>query len=134
MASLQQSAGNVVRQLRELTLSQRLAVLFGALLVAASLIGMAQWAARPEMVALLEQPLTSDDLATIRSGLLAMDEPHRIDGSRVLVRADSNRQAILAQLGQMDKMPSDTSIGFAELVREANPWLPQEENNKRWTV
>jgi len=117
-----------------MTLSQRLAIGLGALLVVGSLIWLAQWAARPEMVLLLNQSLEAEELALVRVGLDAMDEPYRIEGSQVMVRASANRQAILASLQQAEKLPGDTAIGFAELVKEANPWISQAENSRRWTV
>ncbi|MBI5863243.1 MAG: hypothetical protein HZB38_01765 [Planctomycetes bacterium] len=134
MASMQQQVENALKQLKGLTLSQRLAVLFGALLVGCSLVWMAQWAASSEMVALVEQTLSTEETAQISSGLTAMGEQHKLENGRVMVRAAANRPALWAQLGLMNKMPADTSIGFAEMVKEANPWLPQEENARRWTL
>ncbi|MBU0639931.1 MAG: hypothetical protein KKB50_13765 [Planctomycetes bacterium] len=70
----------------------------------------------------------------MRSGLEAMNERFRVVGSRILIQAGANRQAILAQLQQTDQLPSDTSTGFDALVRESNPWISQAENERRWTV
>jgi flagellar biosynthesis/type III secretory pathway M-ring protein FliF/YscJ len=117
-----------------MTLSQRLAIGLGALLVVGSLIWLAQWAATPEMVPLLDQSLEPGELAQVRAGLDAMDEPYKIEGSQVMVRATANLPAILASLQQIERLPADTAIGFAELVKEANPWISQQENSRRWTV
>lgn len=134
MASLQEAIGRATHHLGEMSLSQRLAIGLGALLVVGSLIWLGQWAATAEMVPLLDQSLEPDELALVRGGLDVMGEPYRIDGSRVLVRAAANRQAILAALQQAEKLPADTAIGFAELVKEANPWISGQENDRRWTV
>jgi flagellar biosynthesis/type III secretory pathway M-ring protein FliF/YscJ len=134
MASLQEVLSRATRHLGDMTLSQRLAIGLGVLLVAASLIWLAQWAASPEMVPLLNQSLTPEELAQVTSGLDAMGESYQIEGSQVCVRASANRQAVLASLQQAEKLPSDTAIGFAELVREANPWISGQENDRRWTV
>jgi flagellar biosynthesis/type III secretory pathway M-ring protein FliF/YscJ len=135
MASLQEAIKTATRSLGDMTLSQRLAIGLGALLVVGSLIWMAQWAAKPEMVPLLPgQSLEPEELAVVRAGLDAMGEYHRIDGSQVMVRANANRQAIIASLQQTEQLPADTAIGFAELVKEANPWISQEENSRRWTI
>lgn len=135
MASIQQSISGSLRQLQNLNLSQRVAIALGLALVVGSLVWMANWAATPEMVPLLGgQSLSDTEIAEIRTGLLAMNETHKVEGARVLVRADANRPAIMAQLGMMNRMPADTSVGFASMIKEANPWLPQEENNRRWTV
>jgi hypothetical protein len=70
--------------------------------------------------------LSAEDQARVRSGLAAVGEPHKVEGGRVLVQGSANKAALLAQLEQMDKMPSDTSPGFAQMVKDANPWLPQD--------
>lgn len=134
MESLQKIIARFAEQLRGLTLSQRLAILLGGILVAVSLVWLAQWAATPEMVPLLDQELEGEELALVRSGLEAMNEPFEIVGSQVMVRRSTNRQALLAQLQQNDKLPADTSAGFSVLVQESNPWISQAEHERRWTV
>lgn len=135
MASVQRSATKAMEQLRELSLSQKLALGLGALLVAVSLMWLSQWAAAPELVPLLPgQSLAAEDLATVQAGLETLNVPSKVVGQQVLVPASQNRQLLLAQLGVQERLPADTSIGFDALVKEANPWISQEENNKRWTV
>lgn len=135
MATIQQTIAKAASHLGDLTLSQRLAIGLGALLVVVSVIWLAQWAATPEMAPLLPgQDLSPEELALATSGLDAMNEPHRVEGSQILVRASANRQALIASLQQTEKLPTDMAIGFAELVKEANPWISQSENDKRWTV
>ncbi len=134
MASLHQSLTRATTQLRDMTTSQRVAIVLGLALVAGSLAWMAQWAATPEMTPLLEMDLPPEDVARMRAGLQLMNEPVEVVGQRVLVRASANRPALLAQLQQSDSMPADTSAGFRALVEQSNPWISQEENNRRWTV
>jgi flagellar biosynthesis/type III secretory pathway M-ring protein FliF/YscJ len=133
MASLQQTLDGIGRQMRDLTLSQKAAIFMGVLLVAASLLWLGTWAATPDMVPLISQDLPGTDVAEIRSGLDVMRESYKVVGSRVMVPATANRAAILAQLQQLNKMPSDLAVGFAELVKESNPWLSQDESEKRWS-
>jgi flagellar biosynthesis/type III secretory pathway M-ring protein FliF/YscJ len=135
MASIQETIRKATRQLGDMTLSQRLAIGLGALLVIGSVVWLAQWAATPEMGPLLPgQSLAPEDLAEVCAGLDALGEPYKVEGAQVLVRAGANRSAILASLQQAEKLPSDTAIGFAQLVQEANPWISQSENERRWTV
>ena len=125
--------GRIFARLRNVSLSQRIALLSGGALVALSLVWLAQWAATPEMVPLLAQDLAPDDLARLRGGLEALGEPLEVRGNRVFVRAGANRAALLAQLQQQESLPANTSTGFAALVRESDPWLPAEERDRRWT-
>jgi flagellar biosynthesis/type III secretory pathway M-ring protein FliF/YscJ len=134
MATIQQTLSHTLRSMRDMSLSQRAAILLGAALVVGSLLWLGQWAATPEMVPLLPQDLAPEDLARARAGLDAMNEKYVVQGSRLLVSPGANRPAIIAQLQQSDQLPGDTSIGFAALVKETNPWISQEENNRRWTV
>ena len=57
MAAIQKSLGQVVTRLRDISTSQRIALLLGGVLVALSLLWLVQWAASPVMTALLDQDL-----------------------------------------------------------------------------
>jgi flagellar biosynthesis/type III secretory pathway M-ring protein FliF/YscJ len=134
MESLQKLLSRTGRQLSGLSVSQRVALVLGAVLVAVSLAWITTWAATPEMTPLLPQNLAAEELASITAGLDALGVQHRVDGARVLVQSGTSRPAVIAQLQQMEKLPADTSTGFDALVKEANPWISQEENDRRWTV
>lgn len=134
MASVQQTINSGLAHLRNLSIAQRLAVGLGGVLVIGSLLWMVQWAASPEMVPLLAEELSPSELTSVTAGLDAADEPYTLQGSRVFVRRSANRPKILAQLQQDSRLPSDTSVSFNQLVNESNPWISQEENNRRWTV
>lgn len=134
MDAIQKLLGQIGRKLSALALSQRIAILLGAALVAVSLFWLTSWAATPDMTPLLPQTLSNEELAAITSGLDTMSVSYRVDGSRVLVPTGQNRTALLAQLQQMEKMPTDTSVSFDALVKDPNPWISQEETDRRWTV
>lgn len=134
MGSLQKTIAQALARLRDVTPSQKIALLLGGALVAVSLVLLAQWAASPELVPLLPQDLQPDEIALLRGGLEALDEPFDIRGSRVYVRSGANRQALLARLHQQEKLPTNTSAGFAALVAESDPWISQAENERRWIV
>ena len=87
MASLQKTITQAVGQLRDMTVSQRLAILLGVALVAGSLVWLAQWAAQPEMVPLLDQSLGPENLALVQGGLDALGQKYRVEGSREIGRA-----------------------------------------------
>jgi len=134
MESLKKLLRQLMAQLRDLSRSQRLAILLGGLLVAVSLIWMIQWAATPEMVPLLDQEFAPEDLARVQHGLELMNVPFKLAGHKVMVRADASPHVILARLQQQDSLPADTSVGFNALVKESNPWISQAEHERRWTV
>lgn len=133
MGALQRILGQIVRRLRDINTSQRIALLMGGALVAISLIWLVQWAASPELVPLLDQDLQPEELAQVRSGLELMGETCEVRGNRVLVRAAAHRQALIAHLQQQEKLPANTSTAFANLVRQSDPWISMEESQRRWT-
>lgn len=134
MASLQETTQRALGHLRSMTLSQKAAVFLGAVLVGASLLWMVQWSSRSELTPLLTQSLAPDELARMQTGLSAIGQTYRVSGSQILVPASADRSVLLAQLQQSGQMPADTSLGFAELVKEANPWISNQESDRRWTV
>jgi len=133
MGALQKVIAQVLSRLRDINVSQRVALLLGGALVAVGLVWLVHWAAKPELIPLLEQDLSAEDLALVRSGLEAMNEPFEVRGNRIYVRAAANRQALYAQLQQQEKLPADTSAGFAALIKQSDPWISMEESNRRWT-
>lgn len=133
MGALRKVLAQFPARLRDVTTSQKVALLLGGALVAVSLVWLVQWAARPELVPLLDQDLQPEELALVRAGLEALGEAGEVRGSRMYVRAGANRQALLAQLQLREQLPGNTSVGFAALVRESDPWISQAENERRWT-
>ncbi len=134
MGALQKALSQVMTRLRDVSVSQKIALLLGGTLVAVSLIWLAQWAASPEMVPLLPQDLQAEELAQIQSALDALGERNEIRGSQIYVSSGVNRPALLAQLHQQNKLPANTSVGFAALVKESDPWISQAEHDRRWIV
>lgn len=121
-------------QLSQLAVSQRIAIVLGGVVVAGSMIWLVQWSATPEMTPLLREELSTQQITSIRQALEEMGETSKEVGGRVWVRAAANKAAILAQLQLTDKMPADSSASFEALIKEANPWISQEENDRRWTI
>lgn len=134
MASWQKVMQRAARHLRDMTVSQRLAILLGAVLIAGSLAWLTQWAASPQMVPLLPQALTPSDIAKIEKGLSDLGEPFDIRGQQIYVQASANTNRLLARLHQAEQLPADTSIGFEAIIKDTNPFLPGAENDRRWAV
>ncbi len=133
MGALQRTVAQVAQRLRDVTVSQRVALLLGGILVAVSLVWLLHWAATPALVPLLDQDLQPEEIAQLRSGLELLGERSEVRGGRVMVRAGANRQALIAQLHQQQRLPADTSTAFANLIKQSDPWISMEESNRRWT-
>jgi flagellar biosynthesis/type III secretory pathway M-ring protein FliF/YscJ len=133
MGALQKVMAQVLTRLRDTSASQRIALFLGGALVAISLIWMLYWAATPQMVPLLNQELSAEDLVLVQSGLDALGRDYTIEGSQVMVPGSTNKAALLAQLQLQEKLPANTSVTFAKLVEQSDPWISQAENKRRWT-
>ncbi|MBL8879935.1 MAG: hypothetical protein JNG88_12515 [Phycisphaerales bacterium] len=134
MNRILEQLARINQQLAQLAVSQRIAIALGGLVVAGSMIWLVQWSATPEMTPLLREELSPQQITSIQQALEEMGETSKEVGGRVWVRAAANKAAILAQLQLSDKMPADSSASFEALIKESNPWISQEENDRRWTV
>ena len=134
MAGFQETWQSAIRRINELSVSQRTAVFLGAALIGGSVMWLAQWAATPERQPLLLQSLSPEEVSSIQAGLDQLGQSYKLENGRLMVPASANRSAILAQLQQMERMPGDVSVSFAELVKDANPWISEHDNLRRWNV
>ncbi len=119
--------------MRGLTLSQRLAIGSCVGLIAVSLLWLVDWAAKPALVPLLDQQMSSQELAPIQQQLDAQHVEYKVSGTTLLVPAES-RTRLLAVLGEQHALPNDISIGFAKMMEENSPWLSMAEQDRRWSV
>lgn len=133
MGLLQRVLTLINTRLRDVNPSQRVALILGGALVAAALLGLGQWAAAPEQSPLLDQELQPDELARVQTALQMMQIDHQVRENRVYIPTGANRAAILARLQEEGQLPSNTTVGLAAMVKESDPWISQEENNRRWT-
>ena len=119
--------------LKGLTVSQRLAIGSCVGLIALALLWLAHWASSPVMVPLLDQPMTAQELTAIEQRLTALGVSHKSSGNMILVPSEDRIRAY-AQLAQSQSLPRDTSIGFAELIRDSSPWSSVQEKDRHWTI
>ena len=119
--------------LKGLALSQRLAIGSCLALIVVALLWLTQWASTPELVPLLDQAMTAQEISPIQSRLDAQGIAYKVTGNVIMVPAES-RPRLLAQLGQQRVLPNDISIGFAKLMEDNSPWLSMEEQGRRWSV
>ncbi len=133
MGTLQQLLTQIFQRLGDINTSQRVAIALGGALVGLSLFWLLSWASTPQLVPLLDQSLSPDELAQMRTALQQMGESFEVRSGRLYVSPTANRAAVLARLQEDGKLPGNTSVGLAALIKESDPWLSQEENNRRWT-
>ena len=126
MDFLKSQLGRLQAQFDQLTASQKM---LSVSLVAIMLMTLAWWgryAGTAEMAALLEQDFAAEDFSRITASLRARNIPFTPSGSRILVPADRQYEA-LGELAAQQLLPRDTSSAFTDLMgKMGNPLNPHE--------
>ncbi len=131
METLRRVINKINEQLADLTASQRLAIGLCAVVIFGSFLWLVQWSVEPEYVRLLEEPMTTEQLAAVREQLPAGS--FKIVGDAVWV-PPAERHNIFWQLQSVGALPADTSITFARLIEDDSPFRPESENQFRRRV
>lgn len=116
------------QQLAGLSPSQKM--LAGALVVI-MIMTLAWWglfAGKAEMEALLDQPMTQEELGAIRARLSSQGITSKVVGDRLHVPADRRFDA-LAELSLSQLMPMDTRNAFDELIAKSNPFWSTKQHD-----
>src|SRR2546423_1707348 len=101
----------VQQQLVGLTISQKMLTASLVAVMVMTLLYWSRYAGEPEMVPVLNQSMTSDQLAQIDLKLTANGIAHRIEGDRVMVPADRKLEAFV-QLDYDHVLPTDFHDAF----------------------
>lgn len=133
MEFLRKLIAQTVAHLKGLTVSQRLAIGSCAALIVVALVYLVHWASTPTMVALLDQPMTSQEIAQIEQKLTAMGAIHKTVNGTVMVPT-ADRVRLYAQLAESQTLPRDTSWGFNELIKETSVWASGEEKERQFCL
>lgn len=133
METLRQTLSQIQQQLAQLNASQRVAIALCAVIVGGSLIWLMEYAGEPEMIPILAQDLTSEQIENAVVALRAEGIKAEKRGNRVVVQPIHRSRAIM-ELSRSGILPEDTSVGFSELMAESDPFRPADENAFRRRV
>ena len=117
-------------QLSGLSPSQRM--LAGSLVVIMlmTLVWWSRYAGSSEMVAVLEQDFSDENLSRVTLHLKREGIPYKLVGKRVHVSAERQFEAI-AVLGLEQLLPQDTSSGWEQIIEKLDsPWNPQSKQDE----
>lgn len=127
METLRQQLLRIQQQLGGLSASQKMLTASLVAIMVMTLLWWARIAAQPEMTPVLNQPLSTDELARITSHLTARAIPFTTQGDRVMVPTERVLQA-QADLSYAQMMPADTRRGYDEIIRQMTPWDSQSRS------
>src|SRR4051812_10851314 len=129
MDVLKAQLARIQQQLSGLSASQKM--LTGSL-VAIMVLTTAYWAryaSTAEMVPLLNQSLSAEDLTRIHAKLTAEHVPSELSGDRILVPAEA-RYGAMGVLTRDRLMPRDTSNSFDEMIKTVNPFSMSSQTDQ----
>ena len=132
MDALKAQWERILQQLSALTATQKMLV---AALVAVMVLTVLYWgryAGNAEMVPVLDQTLSDDDIGPIDHQLELAGVPHSVSAGKVLVPAD-RKSEILANLMFARVLPQDTHSAFETMSKQLNPFTSNNEREASYT-
>jgi flagellar biosynthesis/type III secretory pathway M-ring protein FliF/YscJ len=133
MEFLRRTIEQISQQLDVLSKSQKIAIGLCAALVAGSLFWLVHYSTAPEMIPVLRQNMSLDEIDAALGALSAEGIAAKQIGNRIMVRPNDQARAMMA-MNRANALPTDTSVGFAELLADENPFRPADENKFRRRV
>ena len=133
MESIRQLIEQISQQLDVLSKSQKIAIALCAAIVAGSFIWLIQSSTAPELTPVLAQDMSLGEIDKSLEELKVSGITAKQVGRRVYVKPVDRDRALLT-LNKAGALPQDTSVGFAELMADENPFRPNDENKWRRQV
>jgi flagellar M-ring protein FliF len=121
----------IQQQLGGLSASQKMLTATLVAIMLGTLLWWAKYAGDPVMKPVLDQAMSKDEIATIEHALEARGITTVIQGDRVLVPSDRLTEA-LAELSYSQSLPTDTTTGFDDIVKQMSPWDTSSKQEKMW--
>jgi flagellar M-ring protein FliF len=116
-----------------LTVSQRAAIALCVVVMVGALAWLMEWSVKPDLVALINQDLTPEEVGRIQARLDDANATYQVQNNRILVKADE-RAVWLARLGEQQALPDDISVGFDSLMKDSSPFHTMDEQAWRRSV
>ena len=130
MEFLRKYLAQIKAQLTGLTLSQRLLIGLLVVVMIGTIFFTVMFSAKPEMVQLIPQPMTAEELNRAEMALKGKYS-YTVAGDRIMVPVEKAYQ-IRGELFASQALPKDTSQAFAKLMEDSDYLRSFEANARRW--
>jgi flagellar biosynthesis/type III secretory pathway M-ring protein FliF/YscJ len=130
MDAIRQQLLRIQQQLSGLSASQKM--LTGSLVVIMimTMFYWSRYAGTAEMVPLLDQSLTAEEISTIKSSLASKNITYQVTGDRIMVPGDKKFE-IIADLGYAQLLPRDMKDAFETIVMgNENPFRTTNQSEQ----
>jgi len=128
MDFLRRTINQIKTQLGTLSISGKLVLILLMVIMTGAILQMARYAAEREMVVLLNQDFTEDELNTIANQLSQWEEKFEIKGNRIWV-PQSSQKKLISRLAYKELLPEDTSEGWSYIL-ENNDMFSSESSRE----
>lgn len=120
----------IQQQIGDLSASQKMLTAALVTIMVMTLVLWTRYSGQAEMEALLDQPLSIDDIANIKSHLSARRVKYSVTGERIMVPADL-RSELVAELAYAKLLPRNTQTAFDnEIMKQMGPWTPESQKRE----
>ena len=132
MEFLRKYLSTIRAQLAGLSVSQKLTIGLLIVIMAAMIFFTVTFSAKPDMVTLIPQPLSAEEINRAEMALKGKYE-YQVQGDKILVPADKAYE-IRGELFAEQALPKDTTTAFATLVRDSNLLETDGMSARKWNV
>lgn len=133
MEAFRQLLNRIWEQLGTMSRSQQMVVGLCAAIIGGSLLWLTQWSVQPQLVPLLDQPMSVEEMSQAVQQLQAMRADFEEIGDRILVRPQERRR-LQRELLTRGGLPQDTSLGFENLLKDQSPFQPESINRRNFMI
>jgi flagellar biosynthesis/type III secretory pathway M-ring protein FliF/YscJ len=119
-------------QLAGLTISQKLLIGLLVVVMAATVFFTVTFSAKPDMVPLIAQSMTAEDINRVEMNLKGKYD-YQVQGDQVLVPSDKAYQ-IRGELFAAQALPKDTTAAFTALIKDNNLLKTDGMSAREWNV
>lgn len=123
MESLRKTLVQIAERYRLLETSQKVAIALCLVVIVGSLISLMRWSTRAELVPVMAQDLSFDEMDKAEEALEAGGIDYQRSGRRLLVREQDRYNAVRV-LNKAGALPEDFEFGFARLMEEDSTFKP----------
>ena len=131
MDFLKAQLDRIQAQLTALTATQKMLTASLLAIMVITIVLWGRYAGEAEMAPLLDQSFSPAEVGQIQQHLHDRNIRISVAGDKIIVPADQ-RMSILADLTYRRMMPSNTSSGFDEIIRQISPWDSEEKEGRIW--
>ena len=117
-------------QLLGLTVSQKLLIGLLGVIMLGTIFWTVVVSAKPQMVPLIAQPMTAEDINRVEMALKGKHE-YQVSGDKVLVPVEQ-AYAIRGELASEQLLPKNLSTAFDVAIRDASLFSPESQNVRLW--